>query len=110
MTTSLIPWKTLSSTLNVGLLTEGWNLAETPSPEAFAVARVFAFDVAFSTAFESTPLVHVALTGFDLDQRDSARLQTAVKNVSPFGFTVEIITWHDSRVYGVDLSWFALGA
>jgi len=55
-------------------------------------------------------VVHLGLTGFDLDQRDSSRLILRATEISTTGFVVEIATWRDTRVYSVEFSWLALGA
>jgi hypothetical protein len=109
MNSPLQPWKSLSASLQVGVLTEGWNLA-TPPAESTEESRVFRFTVYFSQPFESSPVVHLGLTGFDLDQRDSNRLSLRVAEITPAGFVAEISTWRDTRVYSVEFSWLALGA
>lgn len=99
------PWSILSATGGAGVTTEGWNLAEaTDEPRTFAV------EVVFSAAFQSVPVVQLALTGFDMDQRDSARISLKAVEVTPTGFKVEISTWLDTRVYAVEFSWLAIGA
>jgi len=103
------PWKSLSASLQIGVLTEGWNLAEPPA-EAADTERVFRYTVFFAAPFDSAPVVHVGLTGFDLDQRDSGRLNLRVATITPEGFDVEIGTWRETRVYAVEFSWLALGA
>lgn len=109
MNQPLQPWKSLSSSLQVGVLTEGWNLAEPPA-EATEDARVFRFTVYFSTPFDAPPVVHLGLTGFDIDQRDSDRLSLRAAEIGTASFVAEIGTWRDTRVYSVEFSWLALGA
>jgi hypothetical protein len=109
MNSPLLPWKSLSASFQIGALTEGWNLAEPPSEES-EEARVFLFPVYFASHFASAPVVQLALTGFDIDQRDSSRLNVRAVDVTPAGFTAEISTWRDTRVYSVSLGWLALGA
>ncbi|MGB8167788.1 MAG: H-type lectin domain-containing protein [Chthoniobacteraceae bacterium] len=106
------PWKSLSASLQLGVLTEGWNLAEPPDEDAAAPeeARVFRYTVFFAAAFDAVPIVHLGLTGFDLDQRDSSRLSLRATEITPAGFVAEIGTWRDTRVYSVEFSWLALGA
>lgn len=102
------PWKTLSASLQIGVLTDGWNLAEPPADGA-EDARVFRFTVFFSTPFDSAPVVQLGLTGFDIDQRDSNRLSVRVPEITPTGFVAEVATWRDTRVYSVEFSWLAVG-
>lgn len=108
MTSDSIPWKVLSSKVGVGVLTEGWNLAE-PDSHGEDV-RTFVVNVAFDSPFVSSPVVHLGLAGFDLDQRDSARLTLSAENITPFGFCVAISCWADSRVFAVEFNWLAIGA
>ena len=76
------PWKILSSSVSVGVLTEGWNLAE-PSPGA-EEERVFQVTVFFATPFDAPPVVHLGLTGFDIDQRDSDRLKIRAAEINAY--------------------------
>lgn len=103
-----MPWKTLSASLSIGVTTEGWNLAE-PPPAGMDEPRVFVFEVAFASPFAMTPVVNLGLTGFDMDQRDSARIKLKTTDITTAGFKVEISTWHETRVYGVECNWFAIG-
>jgi len=102
------PWNILSARLTVGVLTEGWNLAEA-SDEAEASARQYSVYVPFASTFQLPPVVHLGITGFDTDQRDSSRLSVTAEAISEFGFTVVVTTWSTSRVYSVELSWIAIG-
>jgi hypothetical protein len=102
-------WKSLSATVQVGTLTEGWTLA-TPSPDAHDEIRVLRFAVYFSAPFDAPPVVHLGLTGFDLDQRDASRLTLNATEITNTGFIAEIATWRETRVYSVAFSWLALGA
>lgn len=103
-----MPWKTLSATLSVGSGTDGWNLAEHPG-EVLDEPRTFTSEVWFASAFSAPPAVLVSLTGFDLDQRHSARVSVRAVDITASGFKVQISTWHDSRVYGTEVSWLAIG-
>jgi len=102
-------WKSLSATVHVGPLTEGWTLA-TPPTEDYDQIRVFRFAVFFSAPFDAPPVVHLGLTGFDLDQRDAGRLTLTATEITGAGFTAEIATWRETRIYSVAFSWLAQGA
>ncbi len=108
MTSLIIPWKTVSSVLSVGLPTAGWNLAEAPCGYA-DVLRTFRAQVFYPEAFNSIPLVQASLTGFDIDQRDTARISVAVSDITTTGFTVSVTTWRETRVYGVEVTWTVIG-
>lgn len=108
MNESIIPWKTASSVFCAGVNSEGWNLSRIPDGE-IDVPRTFVSEVTFSKPFNSVPLVQASLSGFDLDQRDSARISVAVSDVTVSGFTISVTTWMETRVYGVEASWLAIG-
>lgn len=91
------------------MLTEGWNLADPAAANDDGV-RVFRFNVYFATPFEAPPVLHLGLTGFDLDQRDSERLKLRAAELTATGFVAEISTWWETRVYSVEFSWLAVGA
>ena len=55
-------------------------------------------------------MIQLALTGFDHDQRTSGRIRLTATEVTTVGFTAVITTWRDTRVYGVDFGWLAIGA
>jgi hypothetical protein len=105
----MLPWKSLSASLQVGVLTTGWNLAE-PASESTEEARVFNFVVHFANPFAAPPVVHLGLTGFDIDHCDSSRLSVRAVEITATGFTAQIATWRDTRVYSVEFSWLAMGA
>lgn len=108
MNHDLSPVSLASSTLCLGYETEGWNLSEVSDGSA-GVPRAFSFRVIFETPFRSTPVVHVGLAGFDIDQRDSARLKVSAGEVDGRGFTLTVTAWHDTRVYEADVNWLAIG-
>lgn len=47
--------------------------------------------------------------GFDIDNRDIARVKVKTERMTANGFMLVIETWRHTRVYGVDVSWLALG-
>lgn len=108
MHASPVPWKVLSSHLGVGVLTQGWTLDIVyPHSEN---SRHFAVDVAFDSPFSSIPVVHLGLTGFDIDRRESARVTLKAENITESGFQAVISTWNASRVFSVEFHWLAIGA
>ena len=109
MNNPMQPWKSLSASLQLGVLTENWNLAS-PATDSSEDARVFRFTIYFAAPFDAPPVVHLGLTGFDFDQRDSNRLALRAVEITPAGFVVEVSTWRETRVYSVEFSWLALGA
>jgi hypothetical protein len=108
MHSATLPWKVLSSHAGVGVLTEGWTL-DTVSAETDDV-RTFITEIVFATPFASIPVVQLGLTGFDLDQRDSARITLKAENITTTGFQAVISTWAATRVFAVEFNWLAIGA
>jgi hypothetical protein len=103
-----IPWNILSSTVGVGILTDGWNLAELGTEGE--TSRSFEVEITFAAPFTFPPVVQLALTGFDFDQRDSSRVTLKATSITPHGFTASISTWAATRVYAVEFNWLAIGA
>jgi len=108
MHSSPLPWHVLSSHVGVGILTEGWTL-DVCAAETDAV-RHFRVEIAFASPFSSVPVVHLGLTGFDTDQRDSSRLTLKAEKISASGFSAVISTWAASRVFAVEFHWLAIGS
>ena len=102
------PWNVLSAQVGVGVLTDGWRL-DVVKPGADG-RRCHEVEVSFATPFQSPPVVHLGLTGFDIDHRDSARLTLKAGYISSTGFVATIATWSDSRVFAVEFQWIAIGA
>lgn len=108
MNSSSIPWNILSSSVGVGIETDDWNLAEVgPHPDE---TRTFSVNVAFVSPFSLPPVVHLALSGLDVDQRDTTRISLKTGNITESGFEAVISTWSTTRIYGVDFNWLAIGA
>ncbi|WP_395738780.1 H-type lectin domain-containing protein [Prosthecobacter sp.] len=108
MNSSSVPWKVLSSNVGVGILTEGWTL-DVVYPD-FAEPRQFVYEVVFDSPFSAVPVVHLGLTGFDMDRRESSRLTLKAANLTEFGFQAVISTWDVSRLFSVEFHWLAIGA
>lgn len=107
MTPPMLPWKTAASTCSVGIADPAWPLAAWVGEDH--PDRTYHVPVRFDVPFGAVPVVQVALMGLDHDQRTSGRVRLRVSEVTPEGFTVGITTWRDTRVYGVDFGWLALG-
>lgn len=108
MTTSIVPLSLLAGAVRLDESQPGWTLLERAvDPESH---RTFTTRVAFDRGFASTPVVHVGITGFDMDHSDNARLEVNIVSVDPEGFGVELRTWWNSRLWSVKLNWLAIGA
>lgn len=104
----LVPWKILSANVSLGLGSEGWALDTDLADDG--ASRSYETTIAFSEPFQSVPVVQVGLTGFDIDQRDSARIALRSEDIGCGGFRLVLTTWSGTRVYGVDFQWMAIGA
>ena len=85
----------------------GWTLLE--PGQAGAEFRTFTGQVLFERVFNAPPLVHVGITGFDIDHRDNARLNVGIANIDEQGFRLELRTRWNSRLWSVELNWIAVG-
>jgi len=74
-----------------------------------AQVREFRTRVTFQLPFANVPMVHVGLSGFDIDYRDAARLTVRAANIGPAGFEPVLANWMGTRVYRADIGWIALG-
>jgi hypothetical protein len=71
--------------------------------------RSFRARVDFVNPFAAPPLVHVGLSGFDIDNGDTARLRVHAEAISATGFELVLTTWRRTLVYGAETSWLAIG-
>ncbi len=104
----IIPLKMSAHTLSIDQFDAEWTLADfsgEADPPPKRVQRWIAFDAPFS----NVPLVHVGLVGFDIDHRDTARIRLWAERITANGFVLMIETWRHTRVYGIEVSWLALG-
>jgi hypothetical protein len=85
----------------------GWTLLDPGA--AGGEARTFTGQVAFERAFNAPPVVHVGITGFDIDHRDNARLNVGIVAIDERGFQLELRTWCNTRLWSVELNWIAVG-
>ncbi len=64
----------------------------------------------FREPFQSPPVVHVALSMWDMDSATNARADVAAENITETGFDMVFRTWGDSRVARARARWMAIGA
>jgi hypothetical protein len=106
--TGLIPLKMCSAVVALDQFYPGWTLAdvensETPEP------RRFEHYIWFDAPFANVPLVHTGIAGFDIDNADTGRLSVRAEEISNTGFKLVVMTWLHLFVYGIEVSWLALG-
>lgn len=65
--------------------------------------------VVFAESFAEPPLVHVALSMWDVDRNANQRADIQAVNVGADGFDLQFRTWGDTRVARVRANWMAIG-
>jgi len=106
--TGLIPLKMCSAVATLNQYLPGWNLADIELTER-PPPRSFVYDVSFDYPFTNIPLVQTGITGFDIGNNDTARVRVKTQEISTEGFKMVIESWMHTRVYQVEVSWFAIG-
>jgi hypothetical protein len=101
----VLPLQMVAATTRLDRHTTGWELLN-PGVDRARFVRV---RITFEHTFYNPPLVHVGLAGFDIENGDAARLGVQASDVDATGFTVEIKSWFNTRIWSVDVSWLAIG-
>jgi len=65
--------------------------------------------VNFTQPFTIAPTVHVGIVGIDLDHGANQRLKVFAQNITTTGFDMVFSTWANTKVWGVEASWLAIG-
>ena len=102
----VLPLSICSSVAKLGRDDEGFLLH---LPDGAEGERSFRVRVDFVNPFAAPPLVHVGLSGFDIDNWDTARLRVQAEAISATGFDLVLTTWRMTRVYSAETSWLAIG-
>lgn len=106
--TTLVPLTMSSAVVVLDQNLPDWPLAQ-PGEDCATEPRSYTTHVAFETPFANIPMVHVGIAGFDIDNRDTARLSVRTGAITATGFDLVVQTWMATRVYQVEVSWLALG-
>lgn len=69
--------------------------------------RVAQIEVTFSTPFESKPEVVIAVSTVDASKETNLRYSVKAIGVSRDGFTLQVRTWEDSKIFSIGGSWIA---
>ena len=69
--------------------------------------RKVTIEVNFLKPFENKPDVVVGVNALDADKNQNARYSVAAKSVSRDGFTIEIATWGESKIFTICGFWVA---
>jgi hypothetical protein len=108
MDSGLIPLKMCSAVVMLDQYQPGWTLAQI-EPGEISGRRSFEYYIHFDQSFSNVPLVHCGISGFDIDNQDTIRLSVSIAKITSDGFKIVIQTWLHTCVYGVEISWIALG-
>ena len=101
------PFSFLSGHEVLGTTCDTWTLDDVSHGQP---PRSFRASVEFREPFQTEPLVHLGIAGFDVGNADAARVTVAAEKVTPTGFEIVVSTWLHSRLWRVDISWLALGS
>lgn len=101
------PFSFLSGHEVLGTSCDTWMLDDISSGHE---PRSFRAPVMFQKQFQSEPLVHLGLAGFDIGNADCARVTVTAENVTPTGFEIVVSTWLHTKMWRVAVSWIALGS
>ena len=72
--------------------------------------RMIMKSVKFSEEYREIPVVHVAMTMWDMDQNANQRADITAEKITTKGFDLVFRTWGDSRVARVRADWMSIGA
>lgn len=103
---AVVPLNFLAGRESLGTDNDGWLFDQ---HSADGADREFRVHVQFTRTFAAPPLVHVGLCGFDIGNKDAARLRVGIDNVTTTGFEIVLTTWLYTRLWKAEVSWLALG-
>ncbi|HEY9037910.1 MAG TPA: H-type lectin domain-containing protein [Roseovarius sp.] len=65
--------------------------------------------VSFSGRYRALPVVHCALSMWDIDSGANARVEVSAESVTNTGFDIVFRTWGDTRIARARVGWMAIG-
>lgn len=65
--------------------------------------------VRFCERYRSPPVVHCALSMWDIDSQTNARVEVITEAITATDFTVVFRTWADTHIARVRVCWMAIG-
>ena len=101
----VLPLKIAAAVLHLDSTLPGWSLLD----PAGDTRRTFVTRVTFESPFRLAPVIHAAISGFDIENVDAARTRVRGTSVAESGFELELETWLGTRIWSVDVSWLAIG-
>jgi len=70
--------------------------------------RNVSLEITFAKPFETKPEVLVSVNYLDADKERNLRYEIKTLSVSRDGFSVQVKTWGDSRIYAIGGGWIAV--
>ncbi len=72
-------------------------------------ARTRRHAVRFSERYREPPIVHCALSMWDIDAGTNARVEVSAESITEAGYDVVFRTWGDTRIARARVRWMAIG-
>ena len=69
--------------------------------------RSMTIDVSFAVPFDRKPEIIIGVTMLDATTQTNIRYNVSPMSVSRDGFTIEVATWSESKIYGIGGYWIA---
>jgi hypothetical protein len=101
---SIAPLAILCATVSLDSSAPGFALQSGSGP------RRHAQDVSFERSFSAPPVVQLGVVGVDSSREHNLRVRVKAENITAAGFTLVVETWWETALFGVDVSWLAIGS
>jgi len=69
--------------------------------------RIAQIEITFPTPFDSKPEIVIAVSSVDAAKETNLRYSAKAIGISRDGFTLQVKTWDDSKIFGIGGSWIA---
>jgi H-type lectin domain len=103
---NVAPLSLLSAIVVLDSSLHGWSLLEPVADER----RSFRHGISFENPFSTTPLVQVGVVGIDASKEDNLRFSLRAEDITPYGFTLRVETWLNTKIWSIEISWLAIGS
>ena len=71
--------------------------------------RSYKYYITFNEKYENVPNVMVSISQLDTDSETNLRIDVSAENIDTSGFYCTIMTWHNTKIYRVKVSWISFG-
>jgi hypothetical protein len=100
---TIAPLALLSAVVSLDPSVAGFTLHEGEGP------RRSVYPVAFERAFSAPPVVQLSVVGLDSSKEHNLRVRVRAEDITAGGFVLVVETWLHTELWGVDVSWLAIG-